>query len=170
VYRVRVTSTVVRARWRCWIPKDTLSVPVERNPCIVYLRRLSRRPNSIQMPPPGRNDCGPGGRRGTIPVVGVSGRGGRARSGASPDPKPGPRRLLRSAGAGLHAPLTPGRGRRDERGPGAWALVGARLAGCWLALRLGTRARSCPQALVGQALVGARLAGYQREDHRRPLT
>jgi hypothetical protein len=26
---------------------------------------LSRRP--VQMPPPGRNDCGPGGRRGTIP-------------------------------------------------------------------------------------------------------
>jgi hypothetical protein len=31
--------------------------------------------------------------------------------------------------------LTPGRGCRGERMPGAQGLVGARLAGCWLVLR-----------------------------------
>jgi hypothetical protein len=43
---------------------------------------LSRRP--IQLPPPGRNDCGPGGRRGTIPYHTIRGRasaGQRARPG-----------------------------------------------------------------------------------------
>jgi hypothetical protein len=50
-------------------------VPVETEPISEQLNKrgrnglslsmLSRRP--IQLPPPGRNDCGPGGRRGTIP-------------------------------------------------------------------------------------------------------
>jgi hypothetical protein len=88
-------------------------IPWKRNPSPnkrgwngLSLSMLSWRP--IQLPPAGRNDCGPGGRRGTIPyhtmpyhtaaypaggeggVAGVLGRGRRARSGTSSDPNPAP--------------------------------------------------------------------------------
>jgi hypothetical protein len=45
---------------------ETKSISNKRGRKGLSLSMLSQRP--IQMPPPGRNDCGPGGRRGTIPI------------------------------------------------------------------------------------------------------
>jgi hypothetical protein len=51
-------------RWRLSLWKRNPS-PNKRGRNRLSLSMLSRPP--IQLPPPGRNDCGPGGRRGTIP-------------------------------------------------------------------------------------------------------
>jgi hypothetical protein len=60
-----------REKWRKLAARLPLA-PVEAKPISeqrggngLSLSLLSRRP--FQLPPPGRNDCGPGGRRGTIP-------------------------------------------------------------------------------------------------------
>jgi hypothetical protein len=67
-----------RSRWRvmaqarssatagaCPCGNETNPSPNKRGRNGLSLSMLSRRP--IQLPPLGRNDCGPGGRRGTIP-------------------------------------------------------------------------------------------------------
>jgi hypothetical protein len=133
-----------------WPPVLSLSSTLwKRNPSPnkrgqngLSLSMLSRRP--IQLPPPGRNDCGPGGRRGTIPgparrvaraawqacLGGGAGRPLELALTRTPSPDGG-----YAQPGGLHPPLTQRGSRRGERGPGSLALMGVRLAGCRLVLR-----------------------------------
>jgi hypothetical protein len=62
--REKWRKLAARYCWRLSLWKRNPS-PNKRGRNGLSLSMLSRRP--IQLPPPGRNDCGPGGRRRTIP-------------------------------------------------------------------------------------------------------